>query len=277
MNRRKFLITGSAGTFAVANQMLANLSKPKVEQTFNMDVSVGHHFWNWDRAWNKAEFLDIRLKLTKETGYEGFEAKPNEIGVTGKVLKEKCDQFGVQCVAIGGSLQKAIDYAHAAGAHIVRSGVPKNETKKWVDYAGERGIIIVVHPHISNRSQSGDAVETAEDLLRYLDERPGIYACPDTGHLALCGSDPVQTIRDLGERCRYIHLKDIHPESVGKRFAAKEKFCELGFGALDLYGVIKALNDIHYTDWIMVERDNRVNDYVRSAKNMRQVLRKYIL
>ena len=34
---------------------------------------IGHHFWNWDHAWNKAEFFDRRLQLTKETGYAGFE------------------------------------------------------------------------------------------------------------------------------------------------------------------------------------------------------------
>jgi inosose dehydratase len=98
-------------------------------------------------------------------------------------------------------------------------------------------------------------------------------ACPDTGHLALCGSDPVQTIRDLGERCRYIHLKDILPEAIGKFREVKDKFCELGTGALDLEGVIKAIKDIGYTGWIMVERDNRLPDYIQSAKNMRQVLR----
>jgi sugar phosphate isomerase/epimerase len=63
----------------------------------------------------------------------------------------------------------------------------KNECARWVDYAGERGVILVAHNHIGG-------IETREELLRYLDERPGMYACPDTGHLALCGSDPVRTI-----------------------------------------------------------------------------------
>lgn len=101
-----------------------------------------------------------------------------------------------------------------------------------------------------------------------------MFACPDTGHLALCGSDPIRTIRDLGQRCRYIHLKDIRPEMVGKRTRKGDKFCELGTGALDLKGVLKALKDINYDGWIMVERDNRVPDYVQSAKNMRAVLKR---
>jgi inosose dehydratase len=120
-----------------------------------------------------------------------------------------------------------------------------------------------------------DRVETREDLLRYLEARPGVAACPDTGHLALCGSDPVQTIRDLGERVRYVHLKDIRPERVGQKHAPGEKFCELGRGALDLPGVIKALEGIRFEGWIMVERDSREPDYVASARAMRAVVRRF--
>ena len=102
-----------------------------------------------------------------------------------------------------------------------------------------------------------------------------MFACPDTGHLALCGSDPVQTIRDLGSRCRYMHLKDLPARRVNNKHAPGEKFCELGRGALDLPGVIKALEDIRYEGWIMVERDSREPDYVRSANNMRAVLQRF--
>ncbi|HUV66182.1 MAG TPA: sugar phosphate isomerase/epimerase family protein [Sedimentisphaerales bacterium] len=264
LSRREFL----AGTAA----LLAGSAVGRSNNSERRKWLIGHHFWNWDRAWDKGEFLEKRLILTRQTGYDGFEAKPNEIGLPAEAVREKCAKLGIRCAAIGGALKEAIDYAYTAGAKIVRSGVPKEETKQWVDYAGERGIIIVIHPHIGRPGQPG-AVETREDLLRYLDERPGVFACPDTGHLALCGSDPVRTIRDLGPRCRYIHLKDIRPDMVGARTRKGEKFCELGTGALNLEGVLKALEDIDYNGWVMVERDNRVPDYVQSARNMRILLR----
>lgn len=234
---------------------------------------IGHHFWNWDHAWNRGDFLDIRLQLTKETGYEGFEAKPEEIGRPAGEVKEKSARLDIACAAIGGSLQSGLDYAAAAGASILRTSVPKDDCARWVEKAGERGIILVVHPHVA-RPGATEKVETREELLRYLDDRPGVFGCPDTGHLALCGSDPVQTIRDLGERCRYLHLKDIRPERVGKKHAPGEKFCELGKGALDLPGVIRALEDIRYEGWIMVERDSREPDYPGSARAMRETLRR---
>ena len=235
---------------------------------------IGHHFWNWDHAWNRGDLFERRLQLTRDTGYQGFEAKPEEIGRPAAEVREQCARLGVACAAIGGGVQSGIEYAHAAGAQIVRCNVAKQDAKRWVEFAGERGIILVVHPHVAAPGTK-DPVETREDLLRYLDDRPGMFACPDTGHLALCGSDPVQTIRDLGERCRYIHLKDIRPDRVGRKQGTGEKFCELGTGALDLAGTIKALEDIRYTGWIMVERDNRVPDYVASAKAMRATLRKF--
>lgn len=233
-------------------------------------MRFAHNFYNWDRAWEND--LDLRLKLTKETGYEGFEAKPAAIGRPPQEVKEKCEKLGIECVAIGGGINESIDYAHAAGAGIVRSGVSKEECAKWVEYAAERGIIITIHNHLSVQNRGKGAVETREELLRYIDERPGVYGCPDTGHLLLCGSDPVQTIYDLGERCAYIHLKDIDPEAVGKANRGGSSFWELGTGALDLPGVIKALEDVGFDGWVTVERDCRVDDYAQSARNMRQVL-----
>ena len=236
-------------------------------------MRIGHHFYNLDHENNTD--LDYRLRLTKETGYEGFESKAQNIGEPAEVVKEKCEALGLQCAALGGSggIQETIDYAAAAGAGIVRCGVPKEECARWVDYAGERGVIITIHNHLSVQNRGKGAVETREDMLQYLDQRPGTYACPDTGHLLLCGSDPVETIRDLGERCRYVHLKDLDPASVGDADKGGPNFWELGTGVLDLPGVMDALEEIGFSGWIMVERDCRVEDYEQSACNMRQVLR----
>lgn len=228
-------------------------------------LRYGHHFYNWDHGWD----VERKLRLTVETGWEGFEAKPEEIGIPAARLRERCAELGISCVAIGGALKPAIDYAHAAGAKIARATVPKNECARWVDYAGERGVILAAHNH------PGTQLETREQLLRYLDERPGTYACPDTANLALCGSDPVRTIRDLGSRCRYLHLKDIDPSRVGSRLRGGDSYWELGTGAIDLAAVRGALRDIRYRGWVMVERDRRVPDYEQSARNMRQVLRKF--
>ena len=273
MKRRTFLgrIAISAGAAMVVSRVPQVLAEHP--NTLAKKWRIGHHFYNWDHAWSQAEFLDRRLELTRETGYEGFEAKPEEIGRPAEALRKKCAALGLECAAIGADPKDGADYAHVAGAGIVRTKVERGQLKRWLDYAQERGVIYVVHPHLA-APNTPDPVETREQLLRYLDERPGLFACPDTGHLALCGSDPVQTIRDLGSRVRYLHLKDIPANRIGKKYEPGEKFCELGTGALDLPGVIKALEAIHYEGWIMIERDSRESDYIKSARNMRTVLKR---
>jgi sugar phosphate isomerase/epimerase len=271
MKRRdviRTILTGSA--LALSGQGIYKaMAKSKILEKSKWPI--GHHFWNWPRAWNND--LDLRLRLTKETGYLGFESKPDEIGVSPEVLKEKCAQYGVVCAGISASVKEAIDYSHAAGVKMVRAQFSKDQTKKWVEYAGERGIILTVHNHIGNEGNRENAVETREHLLRYLDERPGMFACPDTGHLLLCGSDPVQTILDLGERCKAIHLKDLNPSCKGVNQRCPDMWWELGMGCLDVPGVMQALEKINYDGWVMVEYDNKERDYKLSAQRMRQVLK----
>ena len=79
----------------------------------------------------------------------------------------------------------------------------------------------------------------------------------------------------MGSRCRYLHLKDLDPKSVGSRKRDGAAFWEIGTGALDLRGVLAALDAIGYYGWLMVERDRRVPDYVQSARNMREQLLRY--
>ncbi len=236
-------------------------------------MKFGHHFYNWD--WDWKDRLDYKLELTAKTGWEGFEAKPKEIGVPPEEIVQKCKGYGIECAAVGGGFKEAADYAAAAGVKIIRTQPSDDKFSEQIDYAAEQGLAVVIHNHLSVANRGMGAVETREDLLTYLDTHPGTYACPDTGHLLLCGSDPVKTILDLGERCKYVHLKDITEKAVGAMDGSGEEFCDIGKGALDIDGVFDALKKIGYDGWIMVERDARVPDYEGSARSMRQVLKKY--
>ncbi len=64
-------------------------------------MGFGHHFYNWDSG--QVEHLDLRLSLTKETGWEGSEGKPEEFGVSAGELRRRSRACGVVCAAIGGN------------------------------------------------------------------------------------------------------------------------------------------------------------------------------
>ena len=67
-------------------------------------------------------------------------------------------------------------------------------------------------------------------------------------------------IKDLGERVRYLHLKDCDPkvrESCIRDGAdyfeatARGVFCELGKGEVDFPGVLAAMEALGYDGWAM--------------------------
>lgn len=239
-------------------------------------MRVAFNFYNWDhdRDWD----LDRDMEMTRETGYEGFELKAPE-DLTPETLRRKCEAHGVECAALGGmrgggGIQALLDFAGEAGVGIVRAHVEKDEAPRWVEYATERGVTIVLHPHIGQGGKGTGLVETIEDMLAYLVKRPGVMACPDTANLLHLGSDPVDAVRRLGDRIAYVHLKDFDAKRL-EAHGVGGAMVDLGTGELDLDGCLKALVEVGYDGWLTVERDNRVEDFVQSARNMREMLRRY--
>lgn len=125
----------------------------------------------------------------------------------------------------------------------------------------EAGIRTVVHQHI------GTWVETEAEARRLFDMTdPSVLGlCLDTGHWTFgAGGDPVAAVREFRDRIWHVHFKDCDkavadasrvngwsgPESVGHGV-----FCELGKGSVDFPGMLRSLEDIDYTGWVVVEQD----------------------
>ena len=124
----------------------------------------------------------------------------------------------------------------------------------------EAGLRTVFHHHI------GTWVETPDETRRLLDlTDPAILGlCFDTGHWAFAGGDPVQGIHEFSDRIWHVHFKDHEPDVArqsreqawdGPTSVGHGVFCELGGGDVDFPGVLKALQEIGYAGWIVVEQD----------------------
>ena len=124
----------------------------------------------------------------------------------------------------------------------------------------EAGLRTVFHHHI------GTWVETPDETRKLLDMTdPAILGlCFDTGHWAFAGGDPVQGIYEFADRIWHVHFKDHEPNVArqsreqgwdGPTSVGHGVFCELGRGDVDFPGVLKALQDIGYAGWIVVEQD----------------------
>lgn len=129
----------------------------------------------------------------------------------------------------------------------------------FADYIARQGLKFAYHHHL------GTVVEGPDDLQAFLGVTgPSVGLTLDTGHAALGGIDPVAAIRAHPERIAHVHCKDIR----GAVFAAVREndtsflegvlagmFTVPGDGGLDYGAVMRALADIGYSGWIVVEAE----------------------
>jgi len=125
----------------------------------------------------------------------------------------------------------------------------------------EAGIRTVVHQHI------GTLVETEAEARRLFEMTdPSVLGlCLDTGHWTFgAGGDPVAAVREFRDRVWHVHFKDADPALMaasrehgwdGPESVGHGVFCELGKGCVDFPGMLKALADIEYGGWVVVEQD----------------------
>jgi inosose dehydratase len=122
------------------------------------------------------------------------------------------------------------------------------------------GVSSYLHAH------AGCFIEFEDELNHAMNDLPPdlVGLCVDTGHSAYAGIDPVVLIRRFGPRIGHMHLKNIDPavhaeciqEGVGFFSAiARNIFCPLGDGIVDLAEVRDALEVVGFSGLAVVEQD----------------------
>jgi inosose dehydratase len=142
---------------------------------------------------------------------------------------------------------------HGAWAHF---GAKLTEVADTVAAAGLR---FAYHHHL------GTVVESDEDMDRFLRSTgPSVGLTVDTGHAALGGVDAVSLIRAQPERVAHVHCKDIRGKVFRRikggdgsflRGVLEGMFTVPGDGDLDFAKVMRALAEIRYSGWIIVEAE----------------------
>ncbi len=125
------------------------------------------------------------------------------------------------------------------------------------EIVGGAGLRTALHPHW------GMAIQTGRHIDRLLDSSP-VGLCLDTGHAYLGGADPVAVARAAPDRVLHVHLKDVDPTKAAQVRSGEVPFREsvidglfvpLGEGAVDIAGVIDALEAAGYRGWYVLEQD----------------------
>jgi sugar phosphate isomerase/epimerase len=118
---------------------------------------------------------------------------------------------------------------------------------------------------------------TTKLALEALDNRPEFGFNFDPSHLIWQGMDPVEFIREFGDRIYHVHMKDAIVKLNGRtgilashlNFGDPRRgwdFRSLGRGKVDFESIIRALNDVGYTGPLSVEWEDSGMDREHGAK-----------
>ena len=177
-------------------------------------------------------------------------------------------------VAAGGEV--LVVAVHGTPERDAASGRVGPDSPRWPDAAFDElaalldehaamapaGVRVAFHPHTATWIEAPREVELLASRL----DGSGAGLCLDVGHYLVGGGDPVEAIRRYGSLVTHVHAKDVDPavlarlragEIDGFAGAVRERiFTELGKGALDVGGIVGALDAIGYDGWLMVEQDS---------------------
>lgn len=212
---------------------------------------------------------ELRLRTAfRPAGYEGLQLKmgqflpwlddpagfreswPEEGSASAVIFFDTLEADGAE------RLRRTIEFAGEVGSERVvfchnhdrqgvtpeRLGQYARELSEFGRRAADRGVALSLHHHF------GQPVMTAEDAQIFFDAVEGslVGLTVDTAHLAKSGIEDLPGfIRRFAGVIDNIHLKDY----------ADGEWRLLGEGELDLVGILAALDDIGFAEWLCVDEE----------------------
>jgi inosose dehydratase len=224
-----------------------------------------------------SEMADLGLTAT-ELGALGW------LPLDGHAVRATLDRYGLKLVGgfvpivVGGEddAETAAEQLAAAGADVFVAALVQDlewsrptplddagwrragaHLQELADTVAQRGLTLVLHPHVGTLVESAREVEQA---LAHTD----VPFCFDTGHLLIGGVDPAQFVRDHADRIRHVHLKDVDA-AVAERLRRGELslveavqaglFRPLGDGDARIDEIVRLLDEKGYERWLVLEQD----------------------
>ncbi len=112
------------------------------------------------------------------------------------------------------------------------------------------GIQTTYHNHMGQLGQKPEEVDT---ILKNTDPAYVSFLL-DTAHYQQGGGDPVAAIKKYSKRLKALHIKDVVSKPTPENSGGYQ-FVEIGQGRVDFPGVFKALNDVGFKGYAIIELD----------------------
>ena len=138
--------------------------------------------------------------------------------------------------------------------------------------SADLGVKLGYHNHMGSLGQG------PEEMDRVMDASDPRYVKLelDIAHCVQGGGDPVRAIQKYRDRLLFVHIKDVEsiPREQSKR-GRDFRFVELGRGRVDVPATFKALEDVNFRGWAVIELDE-VPDPSRTPKDSALISKNYL-
>lgn len=132
------------------------------------------------------------------------------------------------------------------------------------------GIPVAYHHHAGSLGEKPDEIRQVLEAT----EPRYVRLLLDVAHYQVGGGDPVAAIHQYADRLLFLHIKDVRIPAPGKA-PPSFQFVELGQGQVDLPGVFKALREVGFRGWGILELDS-VPDRARTPKESAMMSERYL-
>ena len=232
------------------------------------------------------------LEIIKKLGFDGVEISYlhkdfsmiplDEMDV--KAVREKLDALGLVSNSISmhgdyvyddvvfARIQQTIPVVTDFGTHIliINGAVKKTgDTEEWNQMVERtRALVRVAERHnviLAVEFEPNFVAGSTADVLHLLAEipSPNLAANLDLGHVFLCDPDPLQAIRDVGNKIAHCHIEDMPRGKHDHRLP--------GVGDMDLPAFLRTLRDAGFDGGMAL--DLYAYDYEEVAGDAVRVLR----
>jgi inosose dehydratase len=160
-----------------------------------------------------------------------------------------------------GTVQNRMEAPLSSRPRLPESEFPAYGRKltELAEWMADYGVPMTYHHHMGTIVENQREIDL---LMRHTGSAVGLLL--DTGHLAFAGGDIIETTKKHGRRINHVHCKDLRADEL-RAVRQQDKsflrgvldgvFTVPGDGFIDFHGFARALFDIEYEGWVVVEAE----------------------
>jgi inosose dehydratase len=300
VNRRQFLTAAGLSTLALSVGSNRLLAQSTVRQKVSgLKIAYSSITWGGNDAQAIADLAALGYKgiQIRANTFGPYKAKPSELKALLDQHNLKLAMFSSGNVEIDPAKESSTIDMHVAHASFVKalggsaiqltnSVRPKDrlptteELKRLATVMNEigkqtadMGIQTTYHNHMH---QLGETPEEVDVIVQAMNPKY-VKLLLDIAHYKQGGGDPAKAVKQYKEMLYALHLKDTMSPLPDKPNDPKAyKFVELGRGNVDVAAVVKALDDINFKGWGIIELD-RVPEDSKTPAECAKINKDYLI